>query len=203
MTVVVNGVGAVLAPVVLVIVGGVVMDGAGITAQFQAHVHLVAVTALQAVAGPEINGFPTERYLTFTQLEAGVLGQVVTDPGLVEGKVIPAVVVGGTGEGTGTDAGFRAEMPRTVAAVVIGIQNQRRIGEVAASFVIEILVERGRVEIRIGYVLINPPNAGTQFRPSGGRDRCTYGGCREQAQCGLRKNRLSHYGLPSRSHHAA
>ena len=41
------------------------------------------------------------------------------------------------------DVGFRAEMPRTVTAVVIGIQNQRRIG-VAAGFVIEILAERGR-----------------------------------------------------------
>ena len=203
MTVVVNGVGAVFAPVVLVIIGRVIMNRAGITAQFQAHVHLVAVTALQAVTGPEIYGFPTERHLAFTDLEAGLFGQVVTDPGLVHGKIVATVVVSGAGKGTGTDAGFRAEMPRTVTAVVIGIQNQRRIGEVAAGFVIEILAERGRIEIRIGYVLINPPNAGTQFRPSGGRDRCTYGGCREQAQCGLRKNRLSHYGLPSRSHHAA
>ena len=202
-TVVINGVGAVFAPVILVVVSDIIVDGASITAQFQAHVHLVAVTALQAVTGPEIYGFPTERHLALTQFQASVLGQIVTDPSLVHGKIVATVVVSGAGKGTGTDAGFRAEMPRTVTAVVIGIQNQRRIGEVAAGFVIEILAERGRIEIRIGYVLINPPNAGTQFRPSGGRDRCTYGGCREQAQCGLRKNRLSHYGLPSRSHHAA
>ncbi len=117
------------------------MDGAGVTAQFQAHVHLVAIAALQAVAGPEVGGFPTERHLAFTQLETGVLGQVVTDPGFVNGKVVPAVVISRAGKGTGTNAGFRAEMPRTVTAVVIGIQNQRRIGEVAAGFVIEILVE--------------------------------------------------------------
>ena len=88
---------------------------------FEAHVHLVTITAKQYIAGPEIHGFPAEWHLAFTNFEFTAVGKLIGHPGFVQGEIITAGVCRGVGETAGTKTHFGGEIPGLIFFLVIGI----------------------------------------------------------------------------------
>ena len=142
MSVVIDRIGAGLAPVIGVVVGQLVGDRRR-GFQFQAHVHLIPVTGLQTVSRPEIDGLPGERHLAFTDNQPVMIAQAKTNPGLVQRERRACGVIGRIRETTGADTKLSGVTPRLVFVIrlAIGIENQCLVSEVAEGVLITWIID--------------------------------------------------------------